>query len=94
MNFVTGSWRDTYQRPLCGLNTIPASHFRLDEPALLRRAELLNHRVEARLPLPAVVAIDSHVFLLSADFDSVARTLRVREASLHGLAPQIRATRI
>src|SRR5688500_19503893 len=64
MNFVTRRWRDTHQPPLCGLNTIPARHFRLDEPALLRRAELLNHRVEARLPLLAVVAIDGHVFLL------------------------------
>jgi len=33
--------------------TIPQGDSSLDEPALLRRTELLNHRVDSRLPLIA-----------------------------------------
>ena len=64
MKFVAARRRDTGHGLLCGGGTIPEREFCLDEPALLRRAKLLNHRVEARLPLLlAVVSINSHVTL-------------------------------
>ena len=63
MKFVAARWRDTGHGLLCGGGTIPEREFCLDEPALLRRAKLLNHRVEARLPLLVVVSINSHVTL-------------------------------
>jgi hypothetical protein len=46
---------------LFGLGAFPQRDASFDEPALLRRPELLNQRVDARLALIAVVAIDSHI---------------------------------
>jgi hypothetical protein len=53
---------------LCGLGAFPQSDASFDEPALLRRPELLDQRVDARLALIAVVAIDSHIISSRAEF--------------------------
>jgi hypothetical protein len=60
---------------LVGLGAFPQSHASFDEPALLRRPELLNQRVDARLALIAVVAIDRHI--ISSRTDSPLLVVRV-----------------
>jgi hypothetical protein len=52
---------DPRHRLVSGFGAVPQGDFSLGEPALLRRPKLLNQRVEARLALIAVVAIDSHI---------------------------------
>jgi len=61
MNLLRRRRFDIFHRLLFGLGAFPQSDASFDEPALLRRPELLNQRVDARLPLIAVVAIDSHI---------------------------------
>jgi hypothetical protein len=63
---------DILHRLLFGLGAFPQSDASFDEPALLRRPELLNQRVDARLALIAVVAIDSHIISLT---DAIRRVL-------------------
>lgn len=59
---------DISHRLLFGLGAFPQSDASFDEPALLRRPELLNQRVDARLALIAVVAIDSHLISSRTEF--------------------------
>jgi len=48
---------DILHRLLFGLGAFPQSDASFDEPALLRRPELLNQRVDAHLALIAIVGI-------------------------------------
>ena len=71
-------WRhDRRHRLLCGLGTILLRSFPLDELALLRRSELLDHRVEAQLPLFDVVPINGHAVSSRAEFALVRGARRV-----------------
>jgi len=73
---------DTRHRLLCGLGAFPQGDSSFDEPALLRRPELLKQRVDARLALIVVVAIDSHIISSRTDFALVGRARLVLRWSL------------
>ena len=68
VNFLRRRRFDIRHRLLFGLGAFPQSDASFDEPALLRRPELLNQRVDARLALIAVVAIDSHIISSRTEF--------------------------
>lgn len=82
MNYLRRQRFDTRHRLVRGLGAIPQDDSSLEEPALLRRAKLLNQRVEARLALIVVVAIDSHIIPSRTEFAFVARARLVAQREL------------
>jgi hypothetical protein len=73
VNLVGRRRFDTRHCLLCGLGTLPEGDSSPDEPALLRRPEFLNQRVDARLALIAVGAIASHIISSRTEFALVGR---------------------
>jgi hypothetical protein len=73
VNLVGRRRFDTRHCLVCGLGTLPEGESSPDEPALLRRPEFLNQRVDARLALIAVGAIASHIISSRTEFALVGR---------------------